>query len=133
MLDVKKALTIAPLTRSRVVAGHDGLDRLIKNITIMEVPDLLQWLKGNDFVITSLFCIKDNPQAQVKLVEDMARFDCAALAIKSDRYVKTLPAGMIDLRCLPLATGNSKLSRTGGRHTDIAPSRHGLPFVPAQV
>ena len=96
MLDVKKALTIAPLTRSRVVAGHDGLDRLIKNITIMEVPDLLQWLKGNDFVITSLFCIKDNPQAQVKLVEDMARFDCAALAIKSDRYVKTLPAGMID-------------------------------------
>lgn len=96
MFSVEQALTIAPLTQSKVVAGGEGLDRIIKNITIMEVPDLLQWLKGNDFVITSLFCIKDDPRAQVKLVQDMASSGCAALAIKSDRYVKTIPPEMID-------------------------------------
>ena len=95
MLNVQQALSIPPLTRSRVVAGAGGLHRIIKNITIMEVPDIVQWLKGSDFVLTSFFCIKDDPDAQVRLVQDMARFGCAALAIKTDRYVKTLPPEMI--------------------------------------
>ncbi|MGB4170440.1 MAG: PucR family transcriptional regulator ligand-binding domain-containing protein, partial [bacterium] len=95
MLNVQQALSIPPLTRSRVVAGAGGLHRIIKNITIMEVPDIVQWLKGSDFVLTSFFCIKDDPDAQARLVQDMARFGCAALAIKTDRYVKTLPPEMI--------------------------------------
>ncbi|MGI6129749.1 MAG: PucR family transcriptional regulator [bacterium] len=95
MLTVQRALSVAPLTQAKVVAGQTGLNRQINHITIMEVPDLVQWLKGNDFIITSLYCIKDDPDAQVKLIQDIARLGCAALAIKTNRYVKTLPTEMI--------------------------------------
>ena len=94
MLTVQRALSIQPLTQAKVVAGASGLDRQIKHVTVMEVPDLTQWLKGNDFIITSLYCIKDDLQAQIKLIQDIAKLGCAALAIKTNRYVQTLPSEM---------------------------------------
>lgn len=94
MLTVRKALSIEPLNQAKIAGGAAGLDRQIKHVTVMEVPDLIQWLKGNDFIITSLYCIKDDPQAQIKLIQDIARLGCAALAIKTNRYVQTLPEEM---------------------------------------
>lgn len=94
MLTVEQALSIEPLTQAKTVAGTSGLQRRIKHVTVMEVPDLTQWLKGNDFIITSLYCIKDDHQAQIKLIQDIAKLGCAALAVKTDRYVRALPDEM---------------------------------------
>jgi len=61
----------------------------------MEVPDLIQWLKGNDFIITSLYCIKDDPQAQIKLIQDIARLRlCGSGYLKPIDTVQTLPEEM---------------------------------------
>ena len=95
MLTVRKALSIEPLSQARIAAGEAGLDNQIKHVTVMEVPDLIQWLKGNDFIITSLYCIKDDLKAQVKLIQDIAKLGCAALAVKTNRFVQTIPAEMI--------------------------------------
>ncbi len=94
MFTVQQALSLNPLTQAKVVAGTAGLKRQINHVTVMEVPDLIQWLKGNDFIITSLYCMKDDPDAQIKLVHDIARLGCAALAVKTNRYVKDLPTEM---------------------------------------
>ena len=37
----------------RVVAGEEGLFRKVEHVTVMEVPEIKRWLKGNDFLITS--------------------------------------------------------------------------------
>ena len=36
-----------------MAAGHNGLERKVEHVTVMEVPDIKRWLKGNDFLITS--------------------------------------------------------------------------------
>lgn len=90
MLTVRRALTIGGLREATLVAGSAGLEREIRYVTVMEVPDLVQWLKGADFIITSLYSLKDDPGAQVQLIRDLAARGCAALAVKTKRYVDNL-------------------------------------------
>ncbi|HHY93057.1 MAG TPA: hypothetical protein GX511_06920, partial [Firmicutes bacterium] len=90
MLTVREALGTGGLKEAALVAGGTGLDREVRHVTVMEVPDLVQWLKGGDFIVTSLFSIKDDLGAQVQLIQDLAKRGCAALAVKTKRYVEAL-------------------------------------------
>ena len=42
---VSDILGLPPLSDARLVAGHAGLDRVIRSVNIMEVPDILDWVK----------------------------------------------------------------------------------------
>lgn len=91
-ITVREAMAIGGLTRCKVVAGDGGLDREIEHITVMEVPDVIQWLKGKDLLLTSLYPIKDDEQAIRSLVRQLADIGSAALAIKPHRFVDEIPA-----------------------------------------
>jgi len=93
---VRKAMQIGGLLRCKVVAGERGLDRTIDHITVMEVPDVIQWLKGNDLLLTSLYPIKDDREAIGKLVEQLDEVGSSALAIKTHRYVEAIPESIIE-------------------------------------
>lgn len=88
---VRNAMQVGGLTRCRVVAGEIGLDREIDYITVMEVPDVIRWMKGNDLLLTSLFPIKDDHQAIRSLVQELSDIGSAALAIKTHRFIKEIP------------------------------------------
>lgn len=96
-LSVREALAIEPLTRAKVIAGRKGMDRTIKSITIMDTPDIKNWLKGGEFLLTNVYVIKDNPAAQVALVRDLSDIGVAALGVKLKRFVDRLPWEMLDL------------------------------------
>jgi len=93
---VREAMRIGGLVKCKVVAGEAGLDRCIDHITVMEVPDVIQWLKGNDFLLTSLYPIKDDPDAIQNLVQQLNAVGSSALAIKTHRYVKEIPKEIIE-------------------------------------
>ena len=60
-ITVREALERSPLKGAKVLTGDVGLDRTISAVTVMDAPDVINWLKGNEFVITSGYSIKDNP------------------------------------------------------------------------
>lgn len=91
MLSVKDALEIGSLKNCSVAAGQNGLDRIIRYVTVMEVPDISQWLKGGDFVITSLYSVRDSLEKQCSLIEELDSINCAAIAIKTNRYIGKIP------------------------------------------
>ncbi|WP_080835296.1 PucR family transcriptional regulator [Cohnella massiliensis] len=93
---VREALGIGGFTKCKVVAGEAGLDREIEYITVMEVPDVIQWLKGNDLLLTSLYPIKDDPEAIRDLVRQLDEVNSSALAIKTQRYVQEIPRPIIE-------------------------------------
>ncbi|WP_374561797.1 PucR family transcriptional regulator ligand-binding domain-containing protein [Sinobaca sp. H24] len=37
----------------------------------MEVPDIVNWLKGNELLLTSLYPIKDDEEAQKNLIREL--------------------------------------------------------------
>lgn len=91
MITVKDAMNIGGLRMSKVVAGENGLSNAIKYVTVMEVPDITKWLKGNDFLITSFYAVKDDIEAQAALIRELAKIGSAGIAIKTDRFIKDIP------------------------------------------
>lgn len=91
MITVKNAMDIGGLRMSKVVAGEKGLSNAIKYVTVMEVPDITRWLKGNDFLITSFYALKDDTEAQAALIRELAKIGSAGIAIKTDRFIKDIP------------------------------------------
>ncbi|MCL6600524.1 MAG: PucR family transcriptional regulator ligand-binding domain-containing protein [Alicyclobacillus macrosporangiidus] len=88
---VREALEVGGLRRCRVVAGWAGLDRDIQYVTVMEVPDIIRWLKGSDLLLTSLYAVKDRSSALHRLVEDLAANGTAALAVKPQYFAGQVP------------------------------------------
>lgn len=97
MLTVGEALGIGIMQRARVIAGAGGLDRVIRSITVMDTPDIKNWLRGGELLLSNIFVIKDNPDEQVRLIQDLADRGAAGLGIKLKRYVEFIPARMVEL------------------------------------
>ncbi|MEK8130377.1 PucR family transcriptional regulator ligand-binding domain-containing protein [Paenibacillus filicis] len=93
---VKDAMRIGGLAHCRVVAGEKGLHRTIDYTTVMEVPDVIRWLKGHDLLLTSLYPIKDDPVAIGCLVQQLHDVGSSALAVKTRRYVEQIPQIILD-------------------------------------
>ena len=70
MVTVQEILSIPALRKLSVIGGEQGLNKRVSYVTVMEVPDIVRWLKGNDFVITSLYAFKDDLREQVRLIEN---------------------------------------------------------------
>lgn len=93
-IPLRRLMKVGGLRDCKVVAGHGGLDRPVSNVTVMEVPDIVKWLKGNELLLTSLYPIKDDPEEQTVLIERLAAAGTTALAIKPARFVAAIPEVM---------------------------------------
>lgn len=96
MATVKDILSIPALRKLRVIGGEQGLNKRVSYVTVMEVPDIVKWLKGNDFIITSLYAFKDDIKEQIELIDKLADARCSCLAIKTGSYVKELDKLIIE-------------------------------------
>ncbi len=94
-LSVRDALALPALRGARVVAGHEGLDRVIRRVNVMEVPDILEWVREGEFLVTTGYPIRDDPAAQARLIPELDARGVAGLGIKPRRYLRTIPEVML--------------------------------------
>ncbi|MDQ0206742.1 PucR family transcriptional regulator [Alkalicoccobacillus murimartini] len=95
-MKLQTLLTRDPFTQLTVLAGESGLNHDINHVTMMDAPDILPYLKSNDLLITTGYHLKDNPAQLIDLIQEMAKLDCAALFIKTKRFLHTLPEAVLD-------------------------------------
>ncbi len=79
-----------------VLAGHKGLDKNISTITVMDAPDIYNWMKGDEFLITSGYPFKDCPEKFADLILKLKAKNITALGIKINRFIKKLPTIVIE-------------------------------------
>src|SRR5437868_129150 len=96
-LTVRDALTINGLQNVRVLAGSAGLDRTITCVNIMEVPDILQWVRGGELLLTTTYPLKDSQVSLRDLVPLLNAKGLAALAIKPHRYLEEIPSEILEI------------------------------------
>jgi purine catabolism regulator len=102
---LSELLNVPILARARVVGGHDGLRRPVRGVNVMEVPDILDWVKPDELLLTTAYPLRDDPIALDALIPRLAERGLAGIALKPGRYIKTIPASMIaaaDLHAFPL-------------------------------
>lgn len=95
-ITLKEAMKIGGLRECRIIAGYQGIEKKLNYVTIMEVPDIVNWLKGNELLLTSLYPIKDDEEAQKNLIRELHERGTSALAIKPNRFVEHIPYSILE-------------------------------------
>jgi purine catabolism regulator len=104
---VREAMGFGGFAEAELIAGRNGLDRVIEWVRIMETPETARRLRPNELLLTTGFPIKDDRAAQVNLVETVIRSGGSGLVLKLGRYLADLPEQMAeeaDRVSLPLFT-----------------------------
>lgn len=115
MATVRDIMSLPVFSESQVSAGHEGLDRVVTGATVMEVPDIDQWVRPGELVLTTLFAVHEDPNAIANIIERLDRQQCAALAVKTRRYLTAVPDIMkeaANLRHFPLIELSESVSHS---------------------
>ncbi len=89
-------LLIPDFKEAVVLAGANGLHRPITRVNVMEVPDVIDWVRPGEFLITSGFPFRDDPDAIAELIPALAARGVAALGVKTRRFIDRLPQRALD-------------------------------------
>lgn len=95
-LTLRDALKIEPFCRARVVAGESGLSNVVKSVNLIEVPDILNWVKEGDLLVATLYPFHDDSAQIQNLVPSLKEKGLAGLSIKLHRYIEEFSQHMID-------------------------------------
>ncbi len=96
------------LSAAKLVAGAEGLDRQVEWVRLMETPEVQP--RAGDLMFTSGFPIKDDIDAQIRLVGRIAEGGGAGLVVRPLPYLRKLPPEMVseaDRLKVPLFTISS--------------------------
>lgn len=95
-ITIAEALNLEKMSEVEVLAGKKGLNRHITKVNIMEVPDIVDWVKEGELLFTTLYSIKDDEKALKNIVPKLAKKNLAGLGIKPGRYINEIPDFMIE-------------------------------------
>ena len=92
-----EVIRMPALAGARVVAGARGLGRPVRSVNVMEVPDILSWVRPDELLLTTAYPLRDDPSALEALVPRLADSGLAGLALKPARYIEVIPRAMIEV------------------------------------
>jgi len=95
-ITVEELMTHEIMKDANIIAGRSGISRVITGANIMEVPDILEWVKAGELLITTAYSIKDDEKALKNLIPLLNSKGLSGLAIKTKRYLEKVPQIMVD-------------------------------------
>ena len=90
---VREAMRFGAFASAKLVAGAEGLDRAIEWVRLMETPEIQP--RAGDLMLTTGFPIKDDREAQIRLIARIADSNGAGLVVRPMPYLRKLPAEML--------------------------------------
>lgn len=91
---VSDALKTSWLREAKIRAGIAGLTRTVASVNVMEVPDILAWVKPHELLLTTLYPLRDVSGTLDIFVEELARRELAGIVVKTGRYFNAIPDEM---------------------------------------
>lgn len=92
---VADVLKLPSMQGTRLVAGASGLERPVEMTNVMEVPDILPWVKPHELLLTTAYPIREHPENLAGLLETFDEHGISAIGIKSGRYMAEIPDSAI--------------------------------------
>ncbi len=96
-MTVEQALSVYPLSEGKLIAGIKGKNRIITSVNVMDAPDITDWIKEGEMLLTTAYLIKDHPEDACQLLRTLHERGSAALGIKLGRFWTEVPQQLIDL------------------------------------
>ena len=71
-LTVREMLGQDAMRGTRIIAGADGLDRVVRRLNVMTVPNIVRWTKQDEFLLTTGYPLPRQPGEFGQLIEQLA-------------------------------------------------------------
>ena len=94
-ITVRDVLEIGPLQEAKFLAGKNGITNVVKGITIIEAPDIVDWLSGGEILLTSLYNVQQEIESFREYIRKMTQKGVSALIVKTGRVVEKVPQEII--------------------------------------
>jgi purine catabolism regulator len=94
-LSLRAVLEMDCLGGATLLAGHGGLDRIVSRLNVMEVPDILPWVRPQELLLTTGYPLRSVPDTLPALVQELANRGLAGIGVKLGRYLDQLPEAML--------------------------------------
>ena len=105
MLTLRQALKLPCFGRARVVAGACGLDREVRRVHVIDIPDATyNWGQGA-LLLTAGYGLKDSPERQAALIPQLVDKGLVGLVFSVGWYFEAVPAvirAAADAHALPV-------------------------------
>jgi purine catabolism regulator len=95
-LTVKHILEMPELKGVMLIAGESGLNHRVRSVNVMEAPDIAQWLRGGEFLLSSGYQFRDSAEDFEEFIKTIHAAGAAALGFKN-RFLQEFPPGAKDL------------------------------------
>jgi sugar diacid utilization regulator len=99
-MKVKDVLEFGGLADAKVVAGIEGLNNNVETVTVLEVFDFAtgNWVFENQLLISALYSIKDDINAQKDMIKELSKVGTAGLVIcHLDFWLKNIDDSVVDM------------------------------------
>lgn len=94
-LTIADVVTLPTMGGVRVVAGHAGLGKAVRGVNVMEVPDILDWVRPGELLLTTAYPLRDDAAGLEALVPRLHERGLSGIAVKTARYIDRIPEPMI--------------------------------------
>lgn len=97
VVTVGELLQMPVLKEAHVLVGAEGLNRLVKYIDVIEVPDIVDWAKPGTVYLTTAYPFVGNAELFAKTVQGFAEHDVSALMLKLGRFIEEIPPSVYQI------------------------------------
>lgn len=94
-VSLKDALQLDCFADATIIAGKSGINRHIKLVNVMEVPDISNWINENELILTTGYPFKDKPEEMETLITDLNDKNVCGIAFKLSRFIDTIPDNVV--------------------------------------
>jgi PucR family transcriptional regulator, purine catabolism regulatory protein len=94
---VREMLAEDAMRGARIIAGADGLDRPVRRLNVMTVPNIVRWTKQDEFLLTTGYPLPRQSAEFCRLIEQLAGNGLAGLGVKLDEYLAEVPQAAVEL------------------------------------
>ncbi len=92
MLTLRQALKLPCFNRARVVAGKGGLDREVRRVHTVDIPDATYVWGQGALLLTAGYGLKDSPERQAALIPTLVQNGLVGLVFSIGWYFESVPA-----------------------------------------
>ncbi len=97
MISCREIISLPSLAKLNIVAGKSGLDRLVRWVHFLDLPDVIPWVQGGELLIITGIGLNGDLDKLKEIVRGIIRKKLAGLIINIGPYIKETPPAVISL------------------------------------
>ena len=97
MISCHELITLPSLSKLRIVAGKSGLDRLVRWVHFLDLPDVIPWVQGGELLIITGIGLDGDISKLKDIVQGIIKKKLAGLIVNVGPYIKEIPDEVITL------------------------------------